>query len=135
MASNRREDRYEEENPSKLAPFLWGVLTGGLVGAAFALLYAPKPGSETRRDLRFRLEDVTESINDLIAKTMGDVPDYGNESRERGARVVDDARSRANDLMSDADRTIAEARRRASTPPQESNTGTELPPEAKNDAL
>jgi len=143
MSSNKR-NTYENEN-SGVAPFLWGVLAGGLVGAAFALLFAPKPGTDTRRDLRFRLDDMTDSINDLINKATGNVQEFKNESRDRGARVVDAARTKASDLIQNADRTIAEARRRAqngeaSAPnaegaEQRNNTNTDLPPDAINDAL
>jgi gas vesicle protein len=142
MASNNRKNHNES---SGLAPFVIGVLTGGLVGAAFALLYAPKPGADMRRDLRFRLDDMTDSINDLIGKATGSMPEYMNESRDRAARVVDDARTKASDLIQNADRTIAEARRRAqggeaAMPNSEgagqpNNTDTDLPPDAINDAL
>jgi gas vesicle protein len=145
MASNNRKNNNES---SGLTPFIIGVVTGGLVGAAFALLYAPKPGSDMRRDLRFRLDDMTDSINDLISKATGSVPEYMNESRDRAARVVDDARTKASDLIQNADRTIAEARRRAqsgetmSSPDgaaqgtgQPNNTNSDLPPDAINNAL
>lgn len=137
MASDRRNRAEDNDNGSRtLAPFLWGVLTGGLVGAAFALLYAPKAGSEMRRDLRFRVDDMTDSVNDLINRVMDSEPEYENESRDRAARVVDNAKTKASDLMNDAERSIKEARRRAqSTPSQESNTNTDVPPEATNDAL
>jgi gas vesicle protein len=142
MASNYRKNT---EGQSGLMPFVLGVVTGGLVGAAFALLYAPKPGSDMRRDLRFRLDDMTDSINDLISKATGSAPEYGNESRDRAARVVDDARTKASDLIQNADRTIAEARRRAQSGDaaspniegsgQPNNTNSDLPPDAINDAL
>ena len=143
MSSNKRNN-YENEN-NGVAPFLWGVLAGGLVGAAFALLYAPKPGTDTRRDLAFRLDDMTDTINELINKATGKEAQFINESRDRGARVVDAARTKASDLIENADRTIAEARRRAqsgeaSAPNaegegQRNNTNTDLPPEAINNAL
>jgi gas vesicle protein len=142
MASNNRKNTEES---SGLMPFVLGVVTGGLVGAAFALLYAPKPGTETRRDLRFRLDDMTDSINDLVRKATSSATEFGNESRARGARVVDDARTKASDLIQNADRTIAEARRRAQTGDagtpnregvgQPNNTNSDLPPDAINDAL
>lgn len=142
MASNNRKNN---NGSSGLAPFIIGVVTGGLVGAAFALLYAPKPGSDMRRDLRFRLDDMTDSVNDLISKATGSVPEYLNESRDRAARVVDDARTKASDLIQNADRTIAEARRRAQTGEtntstgsaagQPNNTNSDLPPDAINNAL
>ena len=36
--------------------FITGFLFGGIVGAAFGLLLAPKPGQETRNELRNQSE-------------------------------------------------------------------------------
>ena len=37
---------------SSAGKFLLGLLAGGVVGSAIALLYAPKSGKELRRDIR-----------------------------------------------------------------------------------
>ena len=52
------------------------LLTGALVGGALALLYAPKPGSETRKFLKKELERAREEAED-IAKHARDVADEG----------------------------------------------------------
>lgn len=62
----------QDEIASKLAWFL----TGAALGAAAALLYAPKSGKETR-------QAVTESGRDVI--------DAGRDMFDRGRRLVEDA--------------------------------------------
>ncbi len=44
------------EKDDKFFASLGLFLGGGLVGAFLALLYAPKPGVETRKDLKEKLE-------------------------------------------------------------------------------
>lgn len=130
MASH---NKYES-NSGKFGPFLWGVLAGGLIGAAFGLLYAPKAGAETRRDLGDRLDDITDTINDILKGNSDETEGMPNAGRSRGAWVVDQARERASDLMSEAERAIHEARRRAA-PPQQTNTAPDVPPDANTDEL
>jgi gas vesicle protein len=74
-------------------------LVGGLVGAAFALLYAPKSGRDTRKDIaktakRIKkesvhlVEDTIDSINDF----SGDVKDKVGDIIERGKDLSDGAK-------------------------------------------
>jgi gas vesicle protein len=60
--------------------FAWGLLCGAAVGAALALLYAPKPGAETRRqvsDSARRLkrqasvayDDASHAVSDVMARS------------------------------------------------------------------
>ncbi len=43
--------KYEEELYDSRSSWLLSFILGGLVGAAIALLMAPKPGRQTRQDL------------------------------------------------------------------------------------
>ena len=62
---------------AKGAGLLW---TGAAIGAAVALLYAPKTGAQTRRDLRKyskrtvnRLDDLQNDIRDQVTDWVEDV--------------------------------------------------------------
>ncbi len=46
----------------KLASFLSGVIIGGLVGATFALLFAPSTGGELQGSLRLRAAEFQKEI-------------------------------------------------------------------------
>ncbi|MDR0270941.1 YtxH domain-containing protein [Paenibacillus sp.] len=51
--------------------FLKGALIGGLIGAAAALLFAPKPGRELRGDLSEKISTVSDKSKEL-ATTVGE---------------------------------------------------------------
>ena len=59
--------------------FITGFLFGGIVGAAFGLLLAPKPGQETRNELR--------NQSDIIRSKMEDI---GSAARDRFGPAVDE---------------------------------------------
>jgi gas vesicle protein len=74
-------------------------LIGGLIGAGVALLYAPKSGRETRRDISKAakrakrdavelVEDTIETVNDFV----GDVKDRASDIIERGVELSESAK-------------------------------------------
>ena len=46
--------------------FFVGLLAGGAIGAAFALLYAPKTGKELRQDIKSRTDDYLDEADKYI---------------------------------------------------------------------
>ena len=56
---------------SSWGEYLAGLLVGVGVGAIVALLYAPKPGKETRAEILTRLDDLKQRV-DATAKELAD---------------------------------------------------------------
>ncbi len=94
-------------------------LVGGLVGAAFALLYAPKSGRETRKDIaktakRIKkesvhlVEDAIDSINDFA----GDMKDRVEEIIERGRDLSDSAKKEVIRNLEQGQKAIEKQKKR-----------------------
>jgi len=64
-------------------------LVGGLVGAAIALLYAPKSGSETRRDISRAARRVKRDIGDLVEDTIERVNEFVGDVKERATDIIE----------------------------------------------
>jgi gas vesicle protein len=73
----------QEDYASKLAWFL----TGAVVGATVAILFAPKSGKETRK----MIGDTTQRGKEAVTETSRDIVEAGREMYERGRKLVDDA--------------------------------------------
>ncbi|MBO0929660.1 YtxH domain-containing protein [Fibrella aquatilis] len=84
--------------------FLTGIATGTILG----LLYAPEKGMVTRDRLSYRLSKYREQLQQLLNDILesADLPE--NFSKTEGQRVVDEAREKAERLLEDVDRLMAQ---------------------------
>ena len=73
----------QEESTSRLAWFLTGVV----VGATVAVLYAPKSGKDTRQFI----SEKTQQGKDAVTETGKDVVEASKEMFDRGRKLVEDA--------------------------------------------
>jgi|SRR5271165_4472220 len=76
-------DRTEDGSSRNLVWFL----TGALIGATAALLYAPKSGKDTRQ----YLAEKTQQSKDAVTGTSKDLVEASKEMFERGRQLVEDA--------------------------------------------
>jgi gas vesicle protein len=85
VSDNSREEQDEiyEEATNTLGWFL----AGAVIGAAVAILYAPKSGKETRQ----LIADTTQKSKDAVVDSSQNVIDAGREMFERGRKLVEDA--------------------------------------------
>ncbi len=87
-----------------LAFFLTGIATGTILG----LLYAPEKGNITRDRLSYRLSKYREQLQQLLDDILESAELPENFSKTEGQRVVDDAREKAERLLEDVDRLMAQ---------------------------
>lgn len=85
-----------------LGAFLSGLIIGGLVGAAVALLLAPQSGEETRELIR----DKSIELKDRAAETA-------EEARIKAEAAAAEARARADHLAHDAKLKADELKQRS----------------------
>jgi gas vesicle protein len=82
MSNPQPEDmeHTQDQGSSRLAWFL----TGAVIGVTAALLYAPKPGRETR-------EYLSEKSSETFGEGTQNLVDSAREVFERGRQLVEDA--------------------------------------------
>jgi gas vesicle protein len=83
--SDHRDPSNETQGQgsSNLAWFL----TGALIGATAAMLYAPKSGKQTR----LYIADKTQQGKDAVTGATQDIADTSRDLFERGRKLVEDA--------------------------------------------
>jgi gas vesicle protein len=91
-----------------------GFLAGGIVGAVVALLYAPKPGRELRRDIRDQKDKIVDKASELLAGGQQAADEFLNAERDRAKQVLSQAKDKAQSILANAEHTLTEARTKAS---------------------
>jgi gas vesicle protein len=76
-----------EQTTHAAKPILSGFLVGSVIGAATALLFAPRSGEETRagiRDKAVELRDqATETVKDTVSQAKSKVSDVKDNVRDK----------------------------------------------------
>ena len=87
---------------------VWGFLVGGAAGLSVGLLLAPDEGRQLRRRAAYLLDRWAGDLAALVDRLDGaGVP---SDARARADALVADARQQAEDLLSEADALISQAR-------------------------
>ena len=94
---------------------LLGLVTGGIVGAAIALLYAPKSGRELRSDIRLKKDELLDDTSEYLQIAKTKASDMINEGKRRSEELISDAKKKAGDLIGDANSILNDAKQKASS--------------------
>ncbi len=89
------------EEKSGGGSFLKGMIFGGIVGAAFALLYAPKKGDELRKDLKEKSDEL-----------LGDAEKFYSDAKTFSEEKFADALKKAEQLRAEAEKKYEEAKKK-----------------------
>lgn len=87
--------------------FLAGVVLGGLVGAAAALLLAPQPGEETREQLREKSIELKDRMIDLTEEARKKAEDLQSEGRT----VVESQTARVKEAIDEGKKAAAKKKK------------------------
>ncbi len=79
---------------------VFGTVIAAAAGVVAGILAAPKPGKETRADIKAKADDLRE---DAMRKA--------DEAKGRGEEVVADAREKAEDLKARGERAVEGAKK------------------------
>ncbi len=101
----------EQNDRNVLVSVLAGVGLGALVGAAVALLFAPKAGTETRDDVRHTLDD----LKDKAERVAGDLVARAEELASRGKGLVDEASVRIKEAVAAGREAVQQAEAESDT--------------------
>ncbi len=84
MSEKTRDERDDREESSSA---LGWFLTGAVIGAAVAVLYAPKSGKDTRQ----YISDSTQKGREAVLESSQNVMDASRDMFDRGRKLVEDA--------------------------------------------
>ncbi|MEW6213796.1 MAG: YtxH domain-containing protein [Nitrospirota bacterium] len=77
-------------------------LLGGMIGAFIALLYAPKSGRETRKDISRAARRIKKETVDLVEETIEGVSNFADDMKDKATEIIE----RGKELSDDAKKEI-----------------------------
>ena len=83
-------DRIEREDGG--SSFLMGLLAGTVLGAGLGMLFAPKAGSETRRQLSEQANKLRSTAGDTYNQATERVQQTYHQASEKVSQIVDRGR-------------------------------------------
>jgi gas vesicle protein len=83
MSEPHDEEQTQQDGSGTMAWFL----TGAIIGATVAILFAPKSGKETRQFIT----EKTQAGREAVVETSQDIVDASRDMFERGRKLVEDA--------------------------------------------
>jgi gas vesicle protein len=87
-----------------------GLLFGGALGAALALLYAPKTGKELRQDIKSRTDDYLDEADKYIAEAKDKAIHLINDGKKKSEKLIKEAKQKSEELLKDAEKVLDEAK-------------------------
>lgn len=86
-------------------------LSGAAIGAVLGILYAPDKGTNTREKLSYKLDKykglLEQFLDDLV---KGKETPLTTEAKSQGAKVVSEAKNKAERLLEDVDELLTQIR-------------------------
>jgi gas vesicle protein len=95
---------HDTEDRDVALNLLAGIGIGAIIGAATALLLAPKPGAETRDDLKRTVDDLKEKSE----KVISDWSSTMEEQIQRSRKVFDEAKSKLQQVVDAGKKTASQ---------------------------
>jgi len=112
---NKAEEQYPVQSSSNFAK---GLFIGGLLGAAAALLFAPKPGRELRGELSEKVGIVTDRTKEVAAVVSDKATELAKTVSSKTsdlAKTVSQGRDEVMDSVRKASADVAEEATKASS--------------------
>jgi gas vesicle protein len=92
----------------------FGFLAGGAIGAAMALLFAPKSGKELRNDIKNKTDAYLDEADKYIAEARNKAKVLINDGKEKSEKIINDAKSKSEAILKDAEKIFNDAKSKAS---------------------
>ena len=84
---------------------------GGAIGAIIALLYAPKSGKQTRKDISKTAQRVKRETVDLVDDTIDNIHDFAGDIKEKVTDIIDKGKDLSDSAKKDVIKNLEQGQK------------------------
>ena len=84
---------------------------GGAIGALIALLYAPKSGKQTRRDITKTARKIKRETVDLVEDTIDNIHDFAGDIKEKVTDIIDKGKDLSDGAKKDVIKNLEQGQK------------------------
>ncbi len=96
MKTHKRE---LQQTTSAVKPVVSGFLVGSVIGAATALLFAPRSGEETRTEIRDKAVDLRDQATGTVKDTVSQVRSKASDVKDNVMDKVEGLKERGKQVV------------------------------------
>jgi gas vesicle protein len=109
MKTHTREVEDTEHTTHATGSMLTGFLVGGVIGAATALLLAPRSGDETRAQIRDKAVELRDRTTETVKDTVSQAKSRANEIKDNVSEKAEELKQRGKHAVSQQLDRVAQA--------------------------
>ena len=107
---DQSEDEHEMQHATRSGMSVFtGLLIGGLIGAATALLMAPRSGEETRAEIRNKAMEYRDRTRDVVNETVSQAKSKADEIKGGVVEKAEDLKRRGKQTAAQQLDNVAQA--------------------------
>ena len=77
---------------NKMNGFLTGLLVGGIIGSALAMLFTPITGRRLRKKISQKTDDIIEDVNSYIETGKEKAEEFIKEGKRKTESIINEAK-------------------------------------------
>jgi len=100
MKTRKHEIERAEHTTSAAKPVLTGFLVGSVIGAATALLFAPRSGEEIRTEIRDKAVELRDRTTETVKDTVSQAKSKAHELKDNVWEKAEELKQRGKHTVS-----------------------------------
>ncbi len=86
---NLRHEREKQQKKESALKVLYGLAIGSAIGGVIGILFAPKPGKETREEISGIVKEAAAATSEKVKETVQEVKGKVEDLKDKRLAIVD----------------------------------------------
>jgi gas vesicle protein len=94
---NLRHEREKQQRKESALKVIYGLAIGSAIGGAIGILFAPKAGEETRKEISGKVKETAAATREKVKETVQEVKNKVEELKDKRLAIVEKSTDTVNE--------------------------------------